>query len=268
MTPHAVLPVPIPAVTPVIAAAMIPVRPELLKTIPVLMLLRPNAVHVATGVKAARPVQVLLIQVLMPRLPSAAAAILVPILAVPEQRAVFPVPETMSPHVFLPPSVVPAAMNADITPIVTLLPNHVITAVLLRTLAANVHHASPSRLIPLLRRRINVREVHKGVTVSGLVIILVGPMAAEDIIMYKRLTSIVPRTVNSFAADKGIRVHQILIMQQKLNVNQKLPARLKMGLKPVIVITLTADVAATADIFDPACKKEAFQPPFQNSPKD
>ena len=75
MIRHAALPVPIPAAIHVIAAAMIPVRPEHLKTTPVPMLLRPSAVRAATGVKAARPVQVPLIPVLMPRLPNAAAVI-------------------------------------------------------------------------------------------------------------------------------------------------------------------------------------------------
>ena len=55
MIRHAALPVPIPADIPVIAAAMIPVRPEHLKTTPVPMLLRPSAVRAATGVKTVRP---------------------------------------------------------------------------------------------------------------------------------------------------------------------------------------------------------------------
>lgn len=35
-----------------------------------------------------------------------------------------------------------------------------------------------------------------------------------------------------------------------------------------IDIAWIADVVISADIFKPQCKKEAFQPPFQNSPKD
>ena len=94
MIRHAALPALISAVTPVIAAAMIPVRPEHLKTTPVPMLLRPSAVRAATGVKAARPVQVPLIPVLMPRLPNAAAVIDAPTVvpAVPvAEPAVLPV---------------------------------------------------------------------------------------------------------------------------------------------------------------------------------
>ena len=75
MIRHAALPALISAVTPVIAAAMIPVRLERQKIIPVPMLLRPSVDHVVTGVKAVRPVQVPLIPVLMPRLPNAAAVI-------------------------------------------------------------------------------------------------------------------------------------------------------------------------------------------------
>ena len=55
MTRPEALPVPIPAVTPATDVAMIIVRQERLKTTPVLMLLQPNAVLVATDVKTARP---------------------------------------------------------------------------------------------------------------------------------------------------------------------------------------------------------------------
>ena len=77
MTRHVGLLVLIPAVTPVIVVAMIIVRQERLKTTPVLMLLQPNAVPVATDVRIARPA-VRLTPVLMSVLPNAAAAIPVP----------------------------------------------------------------------------------------------------------------------------------------------------------------------------------------------
>ena len=82
MIRHAVLPVPIPAVIHVIAAAMIPVRPERQKTIPVPMLLRPSAVRAATGVKTVRPARPIG-TVLMSDLLNAVAAILVPIPVLP-----------------------------------------------------------------------------------------------------------------------------------------------------------------------------------------
>ena len=56
----------IPAVIPVIAVVMTTVRPELLKTIPVLMPQQPNAGQDVTDVNPVRPVQVHLIPVLMP----------------------------------------------------------------------------------------------------------------------------------------------------------------------------------------------------------
>ena len=82
MTRHAVLPVPIPVVIPVIAAAMIPVRPERQKTIPVPMLPQPSAVRAATGVKTVRPARPTG-TVLMSDLQNAVAAILVPIPVLP-----------------------------------------------------------------------------------------------------------------------------------------------------------------------------------------
>ena len=142
MTRHAALPVLIPVAILVIAAAMTIVRPELLKIIPAPMLLRPSADHVVTGVKAARPVQVPLIPVLMPRLPNAAAVIDAPIPVLPEQRVAFPVQETMSPRVFLLQNAVPAAMNADITLTVPQQIKIVIMVVLIRTLAVSAHPAS------------------------------------------------------------------------------------------------------------------------------
>ena len=93
MTRHAALPVPIPVVIPVIAAAMIPVRPERQKTIPVPMLLQPSAVRAATGVKTALP-EKLIGTALMSDLRNAEAAILVPIPVLPvpvAEPAVLPV---------------------------------------------------------------------------------------------------------------------------------------------------------------------------------
>ena len=80
-------------VIPVIAAAMIPVRPERQKTIPVPMLLQPSAVRAATGVKTALP-EKLIGTALMSDLRNAEAAILVPIPVLPvpvAEPAVLPV---------------------------------------------------------------------------------------------------------------------------------------------------------------------------------
>ena len=93
MIRHAALPVPIPAVIHVIAAAMIPVRPERQKTIPVPMLPQPSAVRAATGVKTVRPAR-LTGTVLMSDLQNVVAAILVPIPVLPvpvAEPAVLPV---------------------------------------------------------------------------------------------------------------------------------------------------------------------------------
>ena len=79
VTRHADLPERIPAVIPVTDVVMIPVRPVLLKTITDLMLLLPNAVPDVTDVKTVLPAAGL-IPVLMLGLPSAEAAMLVPIL--------------------------------------------------------------------------------------------------------------------------------------------------------------------------------------------
>ena len=127
---------------------MIPVRPEHLKTTPVPMLLRPSADHAATGVKTVRQAR-LTGTVLMSVLQNAVAAILVPIPVLPAQRAVFPVPETTSPRVFLQPNAVPAVMNADIILIVTLLLNLVIMVVLPQTLAVSALPASLARRWPI-----------------------------------------------------------------------------------------------------------------------
>ena len=76
-TRHAAHPVLIPAAIPVTVAVMIPVRPVLLKTIPALYQLTPNAARPANAVKTVHPAAGL-IPVLMSDLPSAEAAMLVP----------------------------------------------------------------------------------------------------------------------------------------------------------------------------------------------
>ena len=119
MIRHAVLPVPILAVIPVIAAAMIPVRPEHLKTTPVPMLLRPSAVRAATGVKTVRPARPIG-TVLMSDLRNAVAAILVPIPVLPvpvAEPAVLPV---MTRFMSVRPNAAQAAM--DVRSIITLIP--------------------------------------------------------------------------------------------------------------------------------------------------
>ena len=70
LTVRELLPVPIPAVIPAIAAAMIPVRPGLLKTIPDLIQQQPSAGQDVTDVKTVLPAA-LLIPVLMSDLPNA-----------------------------------------------------------------------------------------------------------------------------------------------------------------------------------------------------
>ena len=114
-----VLPVPIPADIPVIAAAMIPVRPERQKTIPVPMLPQPSAVRAATDVKTVRPARPTG-TVLMSDLQNAVAAILVPIpvLQVPvAEPAVLP---AMTRFMSVRPNAVQAAM--DVRSIITLIP--------------------------------------------------------------------------------------------------------------------------------------------------
>ena len=88
---HAAHPVLIPADIPVIAVAMTPVRPELLKTIPALYQLIPNAARPANAVKTVLPAAGL-IPVLILGLPSAEAAMLVPT----------PVAQGRSPYLALP----------------------------------------------------------------------------------------------------------------------------------------------------------------------
>ena len=121
MIRHAALPVPIPAVILVIAAAMIPVRPERQKTIPVPMLLRPSADHAATGVKTVRPAR-LTGTVLMSDLPNAVAAILVPIPVLPVPVAGPAARPVMTRFMSVQLNAAQAAM--DVRSIITLIPAH------------------------------------------------------------------------------------------------------------------------------------------------
>ena len=91
VTRHADLPERIPAVIPVTDVVMIPVRQGHQKTITDLMLLLPNVVQDVTDVKTVHPAAGL-IPVLMSGLPSAEAAMLVPI----------PVDRVRSPYLALP----------------------------------------------------------------------------------------------------------------------------------------------------------------------
>ena len=119
MIRHAALPVPIPAVIPVTDVAMIPVRPERQKTIPVPMLPQPSADHAATDVKTVRPARPIG-TVLMSDLLNAEAAILVliPVLPVPvAEPAVLPV---MTRFMSVRLNAAQAAM--DVRSIITLIP--------------------------------------------------------------------------------------------------------------------------------------------------
>ena len=178
MIRHAVLPVPIPAVIHVIAAAMIPVRPEHLKTTPVPMLLPPNAVRAATDVRIVHPAK-LTGTVLMSDLRNAVAVITALILAVPERKAALPAQVIMYQRAFLLPNAVPAVMNADITPIVTLLPNHALTAVLIQTLAVSAHPASPVPTAVLQDQLLSLAPVDRRKRLSG-------QLNAETLVIHAR----------------------------------------------------------------------------------
>ena len=69
-----------------------------------------------------------------------------------------------------------------------------------------------------------------------------------------------------FVKDPVIAVLPADVGPPKRNAKQTIPKH-KNSLR-VKDIAWTADVVISADIFKPQCKKEAFQPPFQNSPKD
>ena len=76
---------------------------------------------------------------------------------------------------------------------------------------------------------------------------------------------IAPAMINIFA--KGV-VTAVLMLAGQLKRNARQIIRVNKNSLRVKDIAWTADVVISADIFKPQCKKEAFQPPFQNSPKD
>ncbi len=157
MTPHAVLPAPTLAAIPVIVVVPTNV-PAGQRTIPVPMPARLSAVRLAVTAKTVLP-EVRLTPALMSDLPNAAAAIHVPILAVPEQKAAFPAQVIMYQRGFLLPNAVPDAMNADIIQIVTLLLSHVIMGAHIQTLAVSALPASLLRRPRLIRGNLFIRIV-------------------------------------------------------------------------------------------------------------
>ena len=149
-----VLPVPILAVILVIAAAMILVRPEHLKTTPVLMLPRPNAVPAVTGVKTAHP-EKLTGTALMSDLPNAEAAIHVPIPVLPVPVAGPAARPVMTRFMSGRPNVAQAVM--DVRSIITLIPVRAVTQ--LRTalvITGMIPRPSP---VPAVRRTVLVTSV-------------------------------------------------------------------------------------------------------------
>ena len=184
MIRHAALPALISAVTPVIAAAMIPVRLERQKIIPVPMLLRPSVDHVVTGVKAVRPVQVPLIPVLMPRLPNAEVVITALILAVPERKAALPAQVIMYQRGFLLPNAVPAVMNADIILIVPQQIKIVIMVVHIQTLAENAPAVIPVPTAALQDQHMFLAPADRRKRLSG-------QLNAETLVINVPLTTVV-----------------------------------------------------------------------------
>ena len=126
MTIQAALPVPILAVTPVIAAVMILVLAAQ-RTIPVLMPVQPNADRLVVTVKTVLQ-EVVLTPVHTPVLLSAEAVITAPIPVVPV-RSLYLVLGMKTEYAFLPPNVEQAVTNADIILTVPLLLNLVLTDV-------------------------------------------------------------------------------------------------------------------------------------------
>ena len=116
MTPHAVLPVPIPAVIPVIVVVPTNV-PAGLKTTLVHTPQQPNAAQLAVTVKTVLP-EAAITQVHTPDLQNAEAAITVPIAAVPERKAAFPALAIMCQLGFLQPNAAPDVIPASIILIV------------------------------------------------------------------------------------------------------------------------------------------------------
>ena len=108
------------------------------------MLLQPNAVPAATGVKTARPAK-LTGTALMSGLLNVVLAIPVSTTAVLGQKAAFPAPAIMSQHASLLQNAGLVVMSADTTPIVMQQTNLVLMVVLLTILAASVQVVIPNR---------------------------------------------------------------------------------------------------------------------------
>ena len=146
VTRHAAHPERIPAAIPVIVAAMTTARQGLLKTIPVLMLLQPNAGQDVTDVKIVLQA-VPLIQVLMSDLPNAA-------LAMPATTHVNPVRNQFLvlgmkiKLTFIQPNVEHVVMNVAITQIALQQKNPAHMAVLLQTPAAYAQAAIQNHQYP------------------------------------------------------------------------------------------------------------------------
>ena len=115
MTPHAVLPAPIPAAIPVIVVVPTNV-PAGQRTIPVPMPARLSAVRLAVTAKTVLP-EVRLTPDLMSGLPNAVTAIHVPITAVPVRSPCL-VPLLIIKYAYLQPNAEQAVTNVNIIPIV------------------------------------------------------------------------------------------------------------------------------------------------------
>ena len=148
MTPHAVLPAPIPAAIPVIVVVPTNV-PAGLKTTLVHTPQQPNAAQLAVTVKTVLP-EAAITQVHTPVLPSAEAVITAPITAVPD-RSQYLVLQIIIKYASLQLNAGRDVIPANITPIVTLLLNRALTAVLPQTLAVSALPASLLRRLRLIR---------------------------------------------------------------------------------------------------------------------
>ena len=141
-------PVLTPAVTPVINVVMTIVRPERLKTIPVLYLLIPNAAHPVIVVKIVLPAA-LLIPENMSVLPNAALAMPV---TIPAKQVLLPltVHQPRTEQKSRQPNAEPPVIPAKIIPTARLKTNPAFTDVLLITLAVSVPPAEATRIAMLL----------------------------------------------------------------------------------------------------------------------
>ena len=148
VTRPAALPVPIPAVIPVIAVVPTNV-PAGLKTTLVPMPARLSAVRLAVTAKTVLP-EAAITQVHTPVLPSAEAVITAPIPAVPD-RSQYLVLQIIIKYASLQLNAGRDVIPANITPIVTLLLNRALTAVLPQTLAVSALPASLLRRLRLIR---------------------------------------------------------------------------------------------------------------------